>query len=95
MNPDPTKVPPKTPGVSAIIGAVIGALAVWYLCLTPFVMIGWNVGLEPAGIVPTQIDWLTAFGLATVISILRGFIAAMKRPRVIYYVPVTKEDMPS
>lgn len=96
MNPEPTKQQPQAkPTVATGCGGVLGFLLIWYLFLTPFVMIGWNVGLEPAGIVSNQIDWLTAFGLATVISLIRGMIAAMKRPRIVYYVPVTKEDMPS
>jgi hypothetical protein len=32
--------------------------------LTPLIMVGWNVGLENAGIVGNEITWTTALGLA-------------------------------
>jgi hypothetical protein len=57
---------PRTPSA----GDTFFFLAVWYLILTPVVMLFWNVGLEDSGIVDNDINWLTAFALALGLSLL-------------------------
>jgi hypothetical protein len=57
-------------------------MLVWYLILTPFIMLAWNIGLEDAGIVANEIGWLTAFGLAVCLTLIRGIVMAGRRPVV-------------
>ncbi len=58
-------------------------MLVWYAILTPLIMVGWNVGLEPAGIVPSDIGWVTALGLAVAFSLARTLLSSFRRTIVV------------
>ena len=80
---------PETPRPNPFAVMVVSTIFL-FLVLTPCVMVAWNVGLEPAGIVPNSIDWLTSLGLAMAVMILRGIVSAARSTSIIMH-PVRKE----
>lgn len=60
-------------------GSLIVYFLLWFAVLTPSLMIGWNTGLENAGIVSREISWTTAFGLAVLFTLFRGILLGMIR----------------
>jgi hypothetical protein len=63
---------------SAVTGAAVGAGCLLLLILVPIcwcisallIMLGWNLGLEGAGIVENDIGFGVAFGLAVALSLV-------------------------
>lgn len=58
---------------------IIAAMIVWYLILTPAIMLFWNVGLENSGIVENEITWVTAFALAVGVTMIGNVLTGRRR----------------
>lgn len=81
--------PTKPPGcLTLIVGLIF-----WFAFMTPAVMIAWNVGLQPSGLMHNQITWVTAFGLSMAITIFRGIVSALRRKTVVVPVPVSASSL--
>lgn len=74
-----TTTPPPPSGCLVVVTQIL----VWFLLLTPGVMIAWNVGLHPSGLIDRDISWVTAFGLAMAITIFRSVVSALRRQVVV------------
>jgi hypothetical protein len=69
-----TPTPPPNP--SALLVLMFWGWVLYLLVITPLIVLGWNLGLQPAGIVDESIGWMTGVGLAFCTVIVRSIMPA-------------------
>ena len=57
---------------------VTAIIIAWVLIVPLSILVGWNVGLENAGIVDQGIGWPTAFGLSVCLGLARYMLSAAR-----------------